>query len=66
MDQSDPLEMCNTDASVNYIGQSPIDILEEVYNYTSFLPGQEAAVKQIAAGIDTVVVIPTGDNHSID
>ena len=44
----------------------PIDILEEVYNYTSFLPGQEAAVKQIADGKDTVVVIPTGDNHSID
>ena len=55
-----------TDASVNYIGQSPIHILEEVYNYTSFLPGQEAAVKQIADGKDTVVVIPTGDNHSID
>ena len=66
MDQSDPLEMCDTDASVNYIGQSPIHILEEVYNYTSFLPGQEAAVKQIADGKDTVVVIPTGDNHSID
>ena len=55
-----------TDASVNYIGKSPIHILEEVYNYTSFLPGQEAAVKQIADGKNTVVVIPTGDNHSID
>ena len=35
-------------------------MLTKVYGHSSFLPGQEDAVKQIHGGLDSLVIIPTG------
>ncbi len=39
--------------------------LLEHFGYTSFRPGQEAAVESVLAGRDTLVVLPTGGGKSL-
>ena len=40
-------------------------MLTKVYGHSSFLPGQEDAVKQIHGGLDSLVIIPTGKLSNI-
>jgi ATP-dependent DNA helicase RecQ len=39
--------------------------LQEHFGYSSFRPGQEAAVESVLAGRDTLVVLPTGGGKSV-
>ena len=46
-------------------GQSPRELLAELFGYSTFRPGQEAIVEAVLAGRDCVGVMPTGAGKSL-
>ncbi|KKR91830.1 MAG: ATP-dependent DNA helicase, RecQ family [Parcubacteria group bacterium GW2011_GWC2_42_12] len=45
--------------------QQLLELLKIHYGFTSFRPGQEKVIDNILAGIDTVVIMPTGGGKSL-
>ncbi|MGO8572653.1 ATP-dependent DNA helicase RecQ, partial [Rhizobium ruizarguesonis] len=46
-------------------GRSPLDILKQVYGYSSFLGKQQQVVEHVVSGCDAVVLFPTGAGKSL-
>src|SRR4051812_8645306 len=42
-----------------------LDVLREVFGHAELRPGQAAAVEAVAAGRDTLVLLPTGGGKSL-
>ncbi|MCB1274750.1 MAG: DEAD/DEAH box helicase, partial [Leucobacter sp.] len=51
--------------SVAAVGADPLEVLAGVFGYPSFRGDQEAIVRQVIAGGDAVVLMPTGGGKSI-
>jgi ATP-dependent DNA helicase RecQ len=45
--------------------RSPHEILQEVFGYTEFRPGQEKVIDAVLAGRDCIAVMPTGAGKSL-
>ena len=45
--------------------KSPHEILQEVFGYTEFRPGQEKVIDAVLAGRDCIAVMPTGAGKSL-
>ncbi|SFS59630.1 DNA helicase RecQ [Marininema halotolerans] len=43
----------------------PLDLLQKVYGFTAFRPGQEAIVNSILSGHNTLAIMPTGGGKSV-
>ncbi len=46
-------------------GRSPLDILKQVYGYSSFRGKQQQVVEHVVSGGDAVVLFPTGAGKSL-
>jgi len=44
---------------------APRDLLREVFGFDAFRPGQEEIVEAVAAGQDTLAIMPTGGGKSL-
>src|SRR5687767_5227300 len=53
--------------SVSFHGMqsSPRSVLNEVFGYTDFRPGQEQVIDAVLAGRDCIAVMPTGAGKSL-
>ncbi len=49
----------------NAVLPSPLQVLQEVFGYQAFRPGQAQVVEQLAAGRDGLVIMPTGGGKSL-
>ncbi len=43
----------------------PLKVLKEIFGFDSFRPGQEAAIRAVLEGKDTLAVMPTGGGKSL-
>lgn len=43
----------------------PTDVLQQYFGYTSFRPGQDAVIRSLLAGRDSLAIMPTGAGKSL-
>ena len=51
--------------AVNLAEMSHLQVLQTVFGYQEFRPGQKHAIKALVSGQDTIVIIPTGGGKTV-